>query len=118
MKKEIITENLLQKMDEGFQKMNERFEKIDTRFQKMDDRFDELTIITKMSFDDLEQKVEHNTQHIMQVKETVTQTNDHLCRVELTMIQEFTAVHLQQNRVTSQLDRQAKRIKKLETGSR
>lgn len=132
MKKEITNESLLKKMDERFEKIDhhfqkiddrfekidKRFEKMDERFEKMDERFDELTIITKMSFDDLGNKVENNTHSITQIKETVTQTNDHLCRVEQTMIQEFAASHLQQNRLTAQLGRHAKKIKNIETAHR
>ena len=118
MKKEITNEDLLHKMDERFEQIDKRFEKMDKRFEKMDERFDELTLFTKMGFDDLGQKITENTESIAQLKESTDQTNDHLCRVELTMIQEFAASNLQRNRLTTQLGRHAKKIKKLETKRR
>ncbi len=129
MKKEITNEDLLQTIsqqiqeinkhvggiDEHLQGIDKHLEKVDERLNKTNEHIDDLTFFTKISFDDLGSKVENNTHSMTQLKETVGETNDHLCRVEVTMTQEFATTHLQQDRLTTQLGHHTKKIKKLET---
>ncbi len=77
----------------------------------------DLTIITKMGFDETGIKVDQNTHAISDLNHRVTENSDRLTRVEINMNQEFAAATRQRRRILENVDNHQGRLCTLESQS-
>ncbi|NQV88936.1 MAG: hypothetical protein HQ488_01265 [Parcubacteria group bacterium] len=122
MKKALTTNELLETLEIRFDSIDKKFEANDKRFDSNDKKFiilteqiQDLTIMTKMGFDDTGKKIDQNTQAISELNHRVTENSDRLSRVEITMNQEFAAATRQRRRVLEKVDNHEDRLCTLES---
>ena len=130
-----LIDQQFKKVDQRFNIIDGRFRGIDKQFKRVDERFtsidaqlisakqernilsehvDDLTIMTKMGFDDLSSRVSSNTHTIEILNHRTVQTNDRLSQVEITMTQEFASASLERTRFIRRFASHEQRIHLLE----
>lgn len=104
-------------VDVGINEMKSEIKKVENRIKSTENNLTDLTIITKMGFDEMGIKVDQNTHAISDINHRVTENSDRLTRVEINMNQEFAAATRQRRRILENVNNHQRRLCTLESQS-
>jgi methyl-accepting chemotaxis protein len=100
----------VKKINGEIKEMNGEIKGVKNCIKNTENNLTDLTIITKMGFDEMGMKVDQNTHSITELNHRVTENSDRLTRVEINMNQEFAAATRQRRRLLDGIDNHNERL--------